>query len=454
MLTLSTLDILTLTTLGILMDIESINKNLSEGKLEISEMFPHFFRLKQSPFIFEVNFGLDTLPLEPGILLIRGPRQYGKSTWLEGQVVETIKNFGGGSAFYLNGDFLPNAQTLSDAIETLAISFQKGSEIKRIFIDEITAIRNWETVLKRLVDNGTLREILVVTTGSKATDLRRGTERLPGRKGKLKRSSYIFTPISYRAFHSVCYDILKEKTLNAYLISGGSPIACMELALNGRIPEYVIELVRNWIEGEISKSERHRSALINILNVLFRFGGSPVGQAKLAREAGLANNTVAQGYIELLSDLGCVIPSYSWDSQKKQHILRKPCKYHFINLLVASCYSSSQLRTPEDFDALSMVEQGIWYEWAVAQELERRLNVQGDNILEFLSFWQSKTNEIDFYDKVEGYIEVKRGRSSALEFAWFAKQFGQESLKVINQNTFATKHLQGITLENFLLSSH
>jgi len=31
---------------------------------------------------FRFNFGLDELPVEPEIILIRGPRQYGKSTWL------------------------------------------------------------------------------------------------------------------------------------------------------------------------------------------------------------------------------------------------------------------------------------------------------------------------------------------------------------------------------------
>ncbi len=399
------------------MDIESINRNLSEGTIITKEMFPHLYRLEQSPFIFETKFGLDTLPEEPGILLIRGPRQYGKSTWLEGQVVETIKNFGAGSAFYLNGDFLADSQALADALDTLVVSFNKTSKVKRIFIDEITSIKNWELILKRMVDNGTLEDVLVVTTGSKATDLHRGAERLPGRKGKLKRSSYLFTPISYKAFHSVCHKILKEKTLNAYLISGGSPIACTEIALNGRIPEYVVELVRNWIEGEVSKDGRYRSALLNILNVLFRLGGSHVGQANLAREAGLSNNTVAQGYIELLTDLGCVIPAYPWDPQKNQLILRKQCKYHFMNLLVATCYHPSQLRSPEDFDNLTSDQQGIWYEWVIAQELERRLSLRGEEFMEPLAFWQSKSAEIDFYDKTEGFIEVKRGKCNPLDFA-------------------------------------
>lgn len=432
------------------MDIGLINQRLAAGEIDDVTMFPHVHRLSHAPYVFTHHFGLASLPTEPGILLIRGARQYGKSTWLEQQLIQTVKEFRGGSAFYLNGDFIADQQALSQHLEALALSFSKNAPVRRIFIDEITSIKNWETVLKRLVDNGTLQHVLLITTGSKATDLRRGAERLPGRKGKLDKTNYLFTPISYPNFYKICHKKLKKKTLAAYLISGGSPIACSELASTGIIPEYVIQLVRDWVEGEIAKSGRHRSALLNLLEVIFRFAGTPVGQAKLAREAGLANNTVAQGYIELLNDLGCIIPAYPIDLHRKNLILRKPCKYHFMNTLVATAYHPAQIRSPDDFANLSEKEQGIWYEWQVSQELQRRNALTGDEILMPQGFWQSKEHEIDFYDKAEGFIEVKRGKCSALEFSWFAKQFSQSTLTVINKNIFSTHHINGLTLDQFL----
>lgn len=435
------------------MDIDLINQNLATGNIDYKTMLPHVYRLSQAPYIFPHHFGLEELPTEPGILMIRGARQYGKSTWLEQQLIQTIKKYGAGSAYYLNGDFLADAKMLSEKLEDLAASFSKDTPIRRIFIDEITAIDDWETALKKLVDNGTLRNVLIITTGSKATDLRRGAERLPGRKGKLDKTNYLFTPISYQSFYKTCHGKLKDKTLNAYLISGGSPVACSELAENGFIPEYVIQLVKDWVEGEIAKEGRHRSALLNLLGVLFRFGGTPVGQAKLAREAGLANNTVAQGYIEILNDLGCVIPSYSFDIQKNNLILRKPCKYHFMNLLAAITYHPAQIRSPDDFEKLSEKEQGIWYEWLISQELQRRNALRGKDVLMPQAFWQSKEHEIDFYDHHEKFIEVKRGQSNALEFAWFARQRFKDKLTIINKNTFATNNVNGISLHDFLLTS-
>lgn len=434
----------------------TINEQLIRGEINHGSVFPHLTRLEEKPFIFQIDFGLKELPTEPGILMIRGARQYGKSTWLEQQLKQTIKVFGAGSAFYLNGEHILVTDTLEQELDVLIPMFSKEAGVRRIFIDEITAIKNWEIVLKRMVDDGRLRNILIITTGSQATDLHRGSERLPGRKGKLDRSSYLFTPVAYHEFKRVCGEQLGDKTALNYLLSGGSPIACSELAEHGRIPEYVIDLVRDWVDGEIARSGRSRSSLWNVMNVMHRLGASPIGQSKLAREAGLANNTVAQGYTEILHDLGCVLPAYPWDPHRNILIKRKECKYHFTNLLVALVYYSGTIRSVDDFLALPNKEQGKWYEWLIAQELLRRSSIRGTPLLMPLAFWQNKSHEIDFVNingKTE-YIEVKRGKTTALEFSWFTKQFPHDHLTVINKNQYTTDHITGCLLEDFLLAEN
>jgi predicted AAA+ superfamily ATPase len=435
------------------MNLHNINSNLINGSIDEKGLFPHLDAIKNASFVFNIDFGLKQLPMEAGIIMIRGARQYGKSTWLEQELFNTISQFGPGSAFYLNGDNISDVSALEKSIDELLPAFRKDAAVQRIFIDEITAIEKWEIALKRMADQGKLAKVLVITTGSKATDLRRGSEKLPGRKGKLPRSSYLFTPISYKEFHRVCSSVLGADTLLSYLLSGGSPIACAELASTGQIPEYVIELVRDWVEGEIANSGRNRSALINIMQVLFRFGGTPVGQAKLAREAGLANNTVASGYIDILSDLATVMSAFPWDFNKKIKILRKPCKYHFTNLLVAVAYHPERIRSIADFKKISEQSQGIWYEWLIAQELLRRSAISGEQMLEPLAFWQNKSHEIDFVDPKELFIDVKRGSTSALEFAWFANQFANKQLSVINAKKFQSKQISGMTMQDFLLST-
>lgn len=433
-----------------LVDLSVINQCLSRGEIDDLNIFQYVKKLSRSPYRFEIDFGLKTLPKAPGILLIRGPRQYGKSTWLEGEILKTIQDFGAGSAYYLNGDHLLEPGRLEEAILALLPAFGENVGVKRLFIDEITAVDRWEGVLKKLVDSGQLADILVVTSGSKATDLRRGSERLPGRKGRLAKTDYFFTPLSYSTFHKHCHEKLKSRTVLTYLLSGGSPLACQELVENGNIPEYLVSLTRDWIDGEIAASGRTRSAVFNIFQAIFRFGGTPVGQAKLARETGLANNTTAQNYIEILSDLGCVGSCYPWDPDKKISILRKPCKFQILNLLAAIAYHPANIRSVEDFLRLSCQEQGLWYEWLVAQELNRQNALLYNKILEPLNFWQSREHEIDFVNNGSEFIEVKRGKSSRLNFAWFEKSFPKQTLTIINEDQFKTRSLHGILLEDFL----
>lgn len=437
------------------MNNQQINQHLLDGNINITGVLPHVDNLKKINIIFTQDFGLSKLPVIPGIILIRGSRQYGKSTWLEQQIALTIKQFGKGSALYLNGDEIKNHQELLEEIKILISLFPTNNKIKRLFIDEITAITDWEKAIKRLSDAGELTDILLITTGSKATDLRRGAETLPGRKGKLTRNNYILTPISYNEFQNKCKDIFKkEDLLYAYILSGGSPIGANALVDTGKIPEYTISIIQDWINGECSTSGRSRSYLLVILQNLHKMAGTPIGQAKLARESGLSNNTVAQGYIELLTDLMTVIPAFSYDPQRQISIFRKPCKYHFINLLVALCWHPQKPRTIQELKSLEQ-GLGVIFEWTVAQEIWRKLCISSSNDMpNHLNFWQSKEHEIDFLMPNSSiYLEVKKGESTPINFTWFLKIFPHTAcLTVINKNRFNSKRIQGITLEDFLLS--
>ena len=438
------------------MDVEPIDANheinaaLLRGEVEREGLLPHLDLLRESSFVFQPQFGLDELPREPGLILVRGPRQFGKSTWLEGALRKTIQEFGPGTGLYLNGDHLRDDRHLSDMLRDLATLYPPQAPFRRLFIDEITAVDGWAKGLKRALDQGLLRKLLVVTTGSKATDLRRGTERLPGRKGKLSRTHYLFLPVSFSEFARVCGSALGEALLPAYLLSGGSPVACGELARNRRIPEWIIETARDWVLGECAASGRQRHSLVAVMENLHRHGGSPLGQTKLAREAGLANNTVAAGYLDMLADLLSVGISLPWDASRRIELPRKPGKSPFVNLLVAVAWAPEALRSPSDFGALSPARQGIWIEWLAAQEIYRRRALAGEPEPERLPFWQSKEHELDFVLSPTEYIEVKRGPASPIEFAWFARTFPAAKLTVVCQTPFVTDRMHGITIQDFL----
>jgi len=433
------------------MDTHQINTALSRGDVTTPGVLPKLDELREQPLVLAVDFGLESLPERPGVILVRGARQYGKSTWMQQQIAGTIEQFGPGTAFYLNGDTLRDARALVEAIQRLVPLYAAKAPVRRLFIDEITAIRDWQRGLKGLLDSGQLRRVLVVTTGSRAADLRHGAERLPGRKGKLGRTSYIFTPVPFAEFKRVSRRRLKPAhVLPAYLLSGGSPVACTSLAATGRLPDYVIEMVRDWVYGEVSATGRSRPMMVGVMDCLMRFSGTPVGQSKLAREAGLANNTVAAGYVDLLSDLMCTASSFAWDEARKRINRRRRCKFHMTNLLVAAAWHPTRPRSPADYLALSDQHQAGLLEWLVAQELFRRAAIRGDEFPEVMSFWQGGGHEIDFVLNAEEFIEVKRGKTSPLDFAWFPSAFPKGHLTVVGASRFETDRVRGVLMEDFL----
>jgi len=432
-----------------------INRHLLAGDVNTTGVLPHIEELASLPFLFSQDFGLSKLPLIPGIIMIRGPRQYGKSTWIEQQIKLCITEFGAGSALYLNGDEIGNHSQLLESLRELINLFPSGINVKRIFVDEITAIKDWQIAVKRLADAGELSDILLITTGSKATDLRHGFERLPGRKGKIDRTSYIFTPISYKEFHSKCHATFGDDTLYAYILSGGSAIGANSLAENGRIAEYVIDTISDWVLGEFSQSGRSRATLMAILTAIYRFAPNPVGQSKIARESGLANNTVAKGYVELLADLMILVPAYPYDIDRRITLLRKECKYHFTNLFVAMCMHPRKPRTIAELKAIPSATFAPILEWLVAQELWRRACIMNKQ-LDYLNFWQTSQHEIDFVVPDENlWLEIKSGKEQASNLLWFTKHTNNDQiLTVINQSIFNTQRIKGITMENFLLQNY
>lgn len=174
---------------------------------------------------------------------------------------------------------------------------------------------------------------------------------------------------------------------------------------------------------------RSRQLLIALLRTLFAQAGSRTGYLKLARESGLANNTIASEYVEQLSDLLAVIPSFQWDADRDVPLQRKPAKFHFINLSVALSFSPNRMVHVDDFKSLAPQEKSRWMEWLVARELFRRQSIAGVDDPEAIWFWASKEHEIDFVDSERKLYEVEVGPTGAPDFAWFPKVFPKRNIE-------------------------
>ncbi len=447
------------------MNVDERNRFFVTGPLDRDDLWPKIREYESRRFQFRWEFGLDELPDKAGLITIRGPRQSGKSTWLEMQLLLTLETFGRGSAFFLNGDGIYSHDEFEQKLLELEASFSSRAKVKRIFIDEISQIKNWERVFKRLIDSGHLRDILIVTTGSNAADLLRGTERLPGRKGDLAMSEYLFLPISFKEYwYQVGPEMgtFNNDALWVYILSGGSPLAIEQIHRSEKIEESFVSLITDWILGDIAQSGRNRIFVLNLLRKIYEFAPSPVSYTKLAKEAGLANNSAALDYVERLRDLLCLLPMMQWDHSKKTAMARKPSKFSFINLATAWVFHPRAPRYVHELQNFSVQQRGALYEWVVAQELWRRqqLALQQkktktvyDLYSTELMYWNSDSHEIDFVTSQEEMFEVKAGNGTPLEFAWFSKIFPKKQLTIISDSEFETKHLRSIGLQDFFLES-
>jgi uncharacterized protein len=120
-----------------------------QGNIDRPGVFPRLDALREVGAVFRMEFGLDELPEEPGVVLVRGARQFGKSTWLEGVLRDTVRRHGPGTGLFLDGDHLADAEPLAAELSRLAGSFRRHAPVKRLFIDEITAVADWSRALKR-----------------------------------------------------------------------------------------------------------------------------------------------------------------------------------------------------------------------------------------------------------------------------------------------------------------
>jgi predicted AAA+ superfamily ATPase len=126
------------------------------------------------------------------IIVVRGPRQIGKST-AQMQVIEDLLGRGTTPSriFRIQFDELPGLEPLGAEpilrlvdwyehgfLHSTINALARGGEKVFLFLDEVQNLKDWDVQLKFLVDHTAVQ---VVVTGSSALRIERGLHRLAGR---------------------------------------------------------------------------------------------------------------------------------------------------------------------------------------------------------------------------------------------------------------------------------
>lgn len=399
--------------------------------------------------------------LPPGsISIIRGPRQVGKTTELKLLVNDllsagiTPRNI----AYYPCDDII-HFRELMELIKTFAEIIKMQGGCGYLMLDEITAVKDWSRAVKFLVDAGVLENIYLLLTGSSAVEIKRGYERMPGRRGQ--GFDQAFLPMSFTEFcqaynlkipKAVLTDILSnehafrmyemesvgeknkfEETLNKYMQCGGFPMVVSDLVNSGSVKEQTIDVYRSVLLSEFEKQRRKVSLVLSLMRKLYNVLGTPVSYNSLTQDTGCRSNAVVQDYLEIInaSFLGFILPCI--DIANRRPYPKREKKFYAIDPII--------WKIAADGTGLPPIHDAVLAEHVVANHLVRPMaNTWADlGSLEGLYYFRSrKGREVDFV-----YFTTPTGRPFGVEVKYQSRVSGwdeQSIAKGIGQGVLVTRN--------------
>ena len=308
------------------------------------------FKYVQIPYILNEDFKKGNL------YTIRGPRQIGKTTLIKMLIRKKLKNTPGENILYWSCDSLVTKDDLIQLLNEYGEFCQvRDSKPEYIFLDEITGIPDWQKALKFVIDADILPDACYILTGSNAMDLKRGTERLPGRRGEHGKDLFLL-PLTFREYvellepewydnhfkddpmklryHGRKLKILFEK----YLITGGIPLVINEYEKNGEIPNYVYDLYYSWITGDILKEGKNEQNLKELMKSILISYSTPVSWESLAKRSSIKSHVTISSYVEVLSNIFVVVDCYFYDIHEDRVNYNKNKKIYFLDPFILQIF--------------------------------------------------------------------------------------------------------------------
>ncbi len=370
-----------------------------------------------------------------GVYVIRGPRQVGKTTLVKLLIKKLLKNLDSRRIFYFACDAsgIEKGSDLAEALK-LYISWARSvlpKERLYIFIDEATYLSNWSLGIKATFDLGLLKKTSLIATGSSAIDLKRGTERMPGRRGKKSGLDKTLIPMNFREFVNTLhpgvfkkfgsfpkwnqqtlfeagesialYGRQLEGLFERYLVTGGFPNPVSNEVSKGEIDLHIYEIYRDSTLGDLVKQRKQERFLRQLLLWVERMLTTPIDWNDATRETEIKHHETVRQYIEDLElsfifntiyrvkSIGKCLPSFR---AGKKVYFNDPFILHTLRWWVYSF--SNPWRAACEY-VMNRENRGKLVETIVASHLKQHFNE--------IFHWKD-TGEIDFIVCEEGDVKM------------------------------------------------
>ena len=141
---------------------------------------------------------LDQIPRYiSGIYTLSRGRQTGKTTLLKQWMAELLESrVPPDSIAYMTGELVDDHHSLIRLVTDL-LTEMPDKDLKVIFLDEVTYIRDWDKGVKYLADAGMLENTVLVITGSDMVIIKEARIRFPGRRGISEKVDFHLYPLSF-----------------------------------------------------------------------------------------------------------------------------------------------------------------------------------------------------------------------------------------------------------------
>jgi predicted AAA+ superfamily ATPase len=400
------------------------------------------------PILFEYPAKTDA------ILTLRGPRQVGKSTSVKLLIRKILLEFKTPRkhVFYFSLDRIEDFDQLYELIDCYLRNVRPGNPKRLyIFLDEISFVREWQRGIKALADEGKLKNVTLLLTGSNLIDIGKGAERMPGRRGKLARVDFEQAPMSFSEFIHLIEPTIELADINSliyhqdlllhrfeeYLITGGFPLSVNLFYSWGHISSYVYQLYLSWIEGDIGRAGKLERNLYQIMSRVLANMSTGTSWYKLSRESGIASHATVQEYVDILQKMYVLRTIPFIDLSSKLPMYRKNRKLYFHDPLIFHCFSGKNSGIGDNF--YTECRRFLNDSNGKAKLVE---SVVGTHVFQRYHncfYWQGQ-REIDFVAKEADmlhFFEIKyQEKVSVNEFSWFMKMRPKAKLTVVTKQHF------------------
>ncbi len=355
---------------------------------------PHLSRLKEEKYVFHPPLA-ENMPINiPGIYILTGGRQVGKSTLLKILIKNllTKKRIPPNRIFYLPCDLIVRYQELVSIMHGIFDETGRESSFY-LFIDEITYVKEWDRAIKYFADLGYFRKGRVLITGSDLAILKEGMKKFPGRRGKSDITDFHYYPISFFEYLLLLAPKLKlaakkiretlslEKLANLdittvekkfpptilkmiaghfdnYLLTGGFLPAINEYARNKKINKFIYQTYRQWVIGDILKRGKKEQFLKEIILALSNRLSKQVSIHNIKSETEIQHHATVQEYLSALEDMDVLFVQPALREDKLRAAPKKAKKIHFSDPFIAqSLISWAKDLNPWDFARENIINE-------------------------------------------------------------------------------------------------